>query len=108
MSSHSQSRMAIGAGGVTLFISRLADSLAGPRRPHPSRPPAAVATEDPEFAEARAALGWLSLSDDAGGHGAHAEDVTFVGLTPDDIDMHDANGGDLSWISLSSPPPGSF
>lgn len=49
---------------------------------------------------AEADLGWLSLSEDAGGGSVHERELTYLGVTPDDIDRHDANGGDLSWISL--------
>jgi hypothetical protein len=46
-------------------------------------------------------MGWLSLTSDADGHSAYEEDVTCMGVTPDDLDVHDADGGDLSWIGLS-------
>jgi hypothetical protein len=45
-------------------------------------------------------LGWLSLSCDAGGASTHAGEVTFLGVTPDDLGSHDPDGSDLGWISL--------
>ena len=47
-------------------------------------------------------LGWLSLSCDAGGSSSHEREVTFLGVTPDDLDLHDPDGTDLGWISLES------
>jgi len=46
-------------------------------------------------------MGWLSLTSDADGHCLYEEDVICMGVTPDDLDVHDADGGDLSWIGLS-------
>ena len=52
-------------------------------------------------------IGWLSLTSDADGHSVFEEDVICMGVTPDDLDIHDADGGDLSWIGLSPVhPPG--
>jgi hypothetical protein len=45
-------------------------------------------------------MGWLSLMSDADGPGRHADDVLCMGLIPDDLDEHDADGGDLSWIGM--------
>ena len=45
-------------------------------------------------------LGWLSLSCDAGGANTHKEQVTYLGVTPDDFGSHDPDGTDLGWISL--------
>ena len=50
-------------------------------------------------------MGWLSLTSDADGHSVYEEDVTCMGVTPDDLDVHDADGGDLSWIGLSPVHP---
>ena len=94
------------AGGNRLvaFLSWLGHSLTrndNSRRPSCAGDPAEIAAREQSAAEASADMGWLSLSDDAGGHSIHEREVTFLGLTPDDIDAHDADGGDLSWISLS-------
>ena len=94
------------AGGsrFVAFLSWLGHSLTGndePRRSSCPPDPAEIAAREQSAAEASADMGWLSLSDDAGGHSIHEREVTFLGLTPDDIDAHDADGGDLSWISLS-------
>jgi hypothetical protein len=45
-------------------------------------------------------LGWLSLSRDAGGPNTHEQEVTFLGVTPDDFGAHDPDGTDLGWMSL--------
>src|SRR5690349_20652351 len=45
-------------------------------------------------------LGWLSLSCDAGGASTHSGEVTFLGVTPDDLGLHDPDGTYLGWISL--------
>jgi|GEM_PF-5125868 len=45
-------------------------------------------------------LAWLSLSRDAGGISTHEGEVTFLGVTPDDLGSHDPDGTDLGWISL--------
>ncbi len=45
-------------------------------------------------------LAWLSLSHDAGGSNTHEADLTFLGVTPDDLDCHDPDGTDLGWMSL--------
>jgi hypothetical protein len=45
-------------------------------------------------------LGWISLSCDAGGSSTHAGEVTFLGVTPEDLGQHDPDGTDLGWISL--------
>jgi hypothetical protein len=50
-------------------------------------------------------MGWLSLTSDADGHSVYEEDVICMGVTPDDLDVHDADGGDLSWIGLSPVHP---
>ncbi len=50
-------------------------------------------------------LGWLSLTCDADGHSPHAGEVICMGITPDDLDVHDPDGGDLSWISLGPVRP---
>jgi len=52
-------------------------------------------------------MGWLSLTSDADGHSLYEEDVICMGVTPDDLDVHDADGGDLSWIGLSPVHPAS-
>jgi hypothetical protein len=46
-------------------------------------------------------LGWLSLTLDADGHSLYEREVVCLGVTPDDLDLHDPDGGDLSWIGLS-------
>jgi hypothetical protein len=71
------------------------------RRPEQPRAGAESSIRDCADLDSCADLGWLSLCDDAGGHSPHADEVTSLGVTPDDFDVHDANGGDLSWISLS-------
>ncbi len=50
-------------------------------------------------------LGWLSLTLDADGHSPYERDVVCLGVTPDDLDHHDPDGGDLSWIGLSPLKP---
>ena len=45
-------------------------------------------------------LAWLSLLHDAGGSSTHEGEVTFLGVTPDDLGCHDPDGTDLGWISL--------
>lgn len=47
-------------------------------------------------------MAWLSLSADADGHGIHEGDVLCMGVIPDDLDLHDADGSDLSWLALIS------
>jgi hypothetical protein len=94
----------VSGGRFTTFLSWLGHSLAWneqPRRPSSPSDPGETDARKRSAAEASADMGWLSLSDDAGGHSIHEGEVTFLGVTPDDIDSHDANGGDLSWISLS-------
>lgn len=49
-------------------------------------------------------LAWLSLSCDAGGSSTHDGEVTFLGVTPDDLGSHDPDGTDLGWISLEVSP----
>jgi hypothetical protein len=71
----------------------------GPRPPTPVR--------EPHLCSASDDMGWLSLTSDADGHSLHEEDVTCMGVTPDDLDVHDADGGDLSWIGLSPVQPAS-
>lgn len=82
------------------LLARCSLAITGARLPRPTE--SAVDSTAREFpaADASADMGWLSLSEDAGGHSLHEGEVTFLGLTPDDIDAHDADGGDLSWISL--------
>ena len=50
-------------------------------------------------------LGWLSLTCDASGRNRHEQDVLCMGVIPDDLDIHDADGGDLSWIGLNPIAP---
>jgi hypothetical protein len=45
-------------------------------------------------------LGWLSLVCDADGLSTHANELTFLGITPEDLGTHDPDGTDLAWISL--------
>jgi len=49
-------------------------------------------------------LARLSLSCHAGDSSAHDGEVTFLGVTPDDLGLHDPDGTDLGWISLELPP----
>jgi hypothetical protein len=91
-----------GAGGFfSVMFARARQSLFGGadllERPLPyehARPPTTVEQGDDD-------IGWLSLTSDADGHCLYEHDVICMGVTPDDLDVHDPDGGDLSWIGLS-------
>ncbi len=91
-------------GGLAKLVITLNRALFGPNAAIEGPPPAprckanGVRTVDDD-------MGWLSLTSDADGHCLHEEDVTCMGVTPDDLDVHDADGGDLSWIGLSPVHP---
>jgi hypothetical protein len=92
-------------GGLSRLLNSVGRSLFGggavvdgPRPPSPVREAQACSASEDD-------MGWLSLTSDADGHSLYEEDVTCMGVTPDDLDVHDADGGDLSWIGLSPVHP---
>lgn len=89
-----------GGGRWGALLARCSLVVTGARAPRPLESAAESAAREFTADDASADMGWLSLCEDAGGHSLHEGEVTFLGVTPDDIDRHDANGGDLSWISL--------
>jgi hypothetical protein len=92
-------------GGLGRLLLTVSHSLFGsgaaidrPRPPEPLREANACRPADDD-------MGWLSLSSDADGHSIYEGDVICMGVTPDDLDVHDSDGGDLSWIGLSPVHP---
>jgi hypothetical protein len=83
------------------FLSRLS-------RFRPGRQPTVPAEVSDKNSSAAAAvpetaksdMGWLSLTSDADGPSRHEHDVLCMGIIPDDLDEHDPDGSDLSWIGL--------
>jgi hypothetical protein len=92
------------AGLGRLFIS-VSRSLFGGGAVVDVRSPPAPVCETHDCGTVDDDMGWLSLTSDADGHSVYEEDVTCMGVTPDDLDVHDADGGDLSWIGLSPVHP---
>ena len=78
--------------------SRLCIAAAGSLRSPPGADDKGRTTQPPVSTDDD--MGWLSLSSDADGHGLHEHDVLCMGVIPDDLDRHDSDGGDLSWIGL--------
>jgi hypothetical protein len=87
-------------GGLARLLDSVNRSLFGAGAVSDGRPPTPI--REPNLCRAiEDDMGWLSLTSDADGHSVYEEDVTCMGVTPDDLDVHDADGGDLSWIGLS-------
>jgi hypothetical protein len=93
------------SGGLSRLLNSVSRSLFGGGAVVDGCPPPASVREPNHCATVDDDMGWLSLTSDADGHSVFEEDVTCMGVTPDDLDVHDADGGDLSWIGLSPVHP---
>jgi hypothetical protein len=92
-------------GGLGRLLISVSRSLFGGGAVVDGRSPPAPVYETHDSGTVDDDMGWLSLTSDADGHSVYEEDVTCMGVTPDDLDVHDADGGDLSWIGLSPVHP---
>src|SRR5262249_47950959 len=93
-------------GGLVRLLSSVSRSLFGSSAVSDGQAPEAPVHQANHACVIDDDMGWLSLTSDADGHSVYEEDVTCMGVTPDDLDVHDADGGDLSWIGLSPVHPG--
>jgi hypothetical protein len=92
-------------GGLTKLLVRVSRSLFGDVQPRQSMPAELSRAFTESARDARRDMAWLSLTCDADGHSPHEREVICMGVIPDDLDSHDPNGGDLSWIGLSPVLP---
>ena len=88
-------------GGLSRLLVTMSRSLFGSSAASDRPPPHEPLRQANPSCAVDDGIGWLSLTSDADGHGVYEREVTCMGVTPDDLDVHDADGGDLSWIGLS-------
>ena len=91
-------------GGLSGLFARISHSLFG-AADLGERPPSKNLLDPAQSRPLDDDMGWLSLTSDADGHSSFEGDVICMGVTPDDLDLHDPDGGDLSWIGLSPVKP---